>query len=157
MLFSLLLLSSVSFILCYNNNNPHCTSCKWFVKPNCELNSSELGVCKMFKEISYNNGKEKITNNFAIHCRNNENLCGKSGFLYEPKDNETSVINNEATILNSEYEDLNNRCCGEVNETDEIEQLERDFFEIFQRIKKHNKKIIFDKFDKIGKIYKSLK
>ena len=44
----------------------------------------------------------------------------------------------------NEFNEINNRCCGEVNESDEIEQLEKDFFDILQRIKKHNKKKIYN-------------
>lgn len=148
MFYYLFLLTSIHFILSYNV--PSCTKCKWFKFPSNGLNP-ELGLCKMFKETYYDKEKETEIYNFAIHCRNNENLCGKSGLLYEEnelkKDNETKELNNE-------YEVLKNRCCGEVNETDEIEQLEREFLEIFQRIKKHNKKRIYDTTKKIYKLFK---
>jgi hypothetical protein len=54
----------------------------------------------------------------------------------------------------NEYEELNNRCCGEVNEADEIEQLEKDFFEIFQRIKRHNKKVVYTAGKDLYKLFK---
>jgi hypothetical protein len=99
--------------------------------------------------------------NFAIHCRNNENLCGKSGFLYEKveseSDSDNSKIGNESAVdpqLINEFEDLKNRCCGEVNESDELDQLEREFFEVFQKIKKHNKKRIYKTSQELYKLFK---
>jgi hypothetical protein len=102
----------------------------------------ELGCCKMFKNFDDSDKyKRKKIYEFAMHCRNNENMCGKLGFLYEEKNNN---LNNEVDDdLLDIYEELNNRCCGEVNEQYEIEQLERDFFELFQKIKKFNTKRIY--------------
>ena len=56
--------------------------------------------------------------------------------------------------ISDEYEELKNRCCGEVNETEEIEQLERDFFEVFQKIKKHNKQRIYKTTKDLYKLFK---
>lgn len=117
----LLFISFITFVFSYN---PACISCKHYI-PNKNINS-DLGLCKMFQETVYNNGYIRLYN-FAKHCRNDEKLCGKKGFLYE--DNPEIIV---------EYEELNNKCCGEVNEKDELEELERDFFEIFQRMKKYN-------------------
>jgi hypothetical protein len=142
MVYIILLLTSIGFILSYKQS---CTNCKWFILPNNVLNT-DIGLCSRFKETYYDKGVEKVMYNFATHCRSNENLCGKDALLYEE--------NNEIKQLNIEQDDLNNRCCGEVNETDEIEQLERDFFEIFQRIKKHNKKRIYNTSKKIYKLFK---
>jgi hypothetical protein len=80
----------------------------------------------MFQETTYSSGYIRLYN-FAKHCRNDENLCGKSGFLYE--DNPEIIY---------QLNELANKCCGEVNEKNELEELERDFFEIFQRMKKYN-------------------
>ena len=135
MLSYLLLLSLINIIFAYE---PSCVSCKWFIG-NKNLNA-DLGLCKMFKE-SYSFNDNVIKYNYAVHCRNDEKLCGKSGFLYEVKDG-VSLDVSETEIMN-DYDELKNRCCGEVNEKDEIEQLEKEFFEIFQRIKKYNKKRIF--------------
>ena len=117
----LLFISFFTFVCSYS---PGCMSCKHFI-PNKNLNT-DLGLCKMFQETIYNNGYIRLYN-FATHCRSDENLCGKSGFLYE--DNPEII---------KEYEELNNKCCGEVNEQNELEELEREFFEIFQRMKKYN-------------------
>jgi hypothetical protein len=106
----------------------------------------------MFKNMPYNSkGKEVTIYNFAAHCRNDERICGKSGFLYEAKD-EDCVDVSETDY--DELNELNNRCCGEVNEKDDIEELERDFFEIFQRIKKFNKKRIYNTSKDLYKLFK---
>jgi hypothetical protein len=130
---------------------PPCSSCKFYI-PNKKENL-ELGLCKMFTtNVSPKSDRIEPLPNFAIHCRNNENLCGKSGFLYEKaeSDPESGV---DPQLIN-EYEDLKNRCCGEVNEEDELEQLERDFFEVFQKIKKHNRKRIYKTSQDLYKLFK---
>ena len=116
---------------------PCCTTCKYFIPHKNTEKSLSLGKCNLFKDVANYNDKRILFNNFAVHCRNDENLCGKDGVLYEEKNDDI-----EKDIIN-DYKELNNRCCGEVNEKDEIEQLEKDFFEIFQRIKKYNKKRIY--------------
>ena len=137
----LLLFSFISIILAFE---PPCSSCKHFISNN--KGNLDLGLCKMF------------TN----HCRNDEQLCGKFGFLYEPANNNNN--NNNATEttnstireeeLVNEYEELKNRCCGEVNEDDELEQLERDFFEVFQKIKRHNRKRVYKTSQELYKLFK---
>jgi len=123
----------------YNAFEPACSSCKYFIHHNRDI--EELGLCQMFTNICYDNSKKGVTiPNFAHHCRNDENLCGKQGYLYEHKDIESKKAEIE---LEKELVELNNRCCGEVNETNEIEQLEKEFLDIFQKIKKHNKRKIF--------------
>lgn len=140
MLSYLLILSLITIAF---SLEPSCVSCKWFIpKPNNNLNA-ELGLCQTFKTTCYNkDGKGYILHNFATHCRNDEHLCGKSGFFYKSKDESVKNVSETSEILN-DYDELSNRCCGEVNETVELEQLERDFLEIYQKIKKHNKKMIF--------------
>ena len=143
MLFYLLLLSFVSNIFCYE---PSCYSCKYFIP---HINGKqELGLCKMYKNNNVHLDKNIIVYDFAAHCRDNENLCGKSGFLYEAND---ETIKKD---FSDYYEEINNRCCGEVNEDNEIEQLERDFFELFQKIKKHNTKRIYKHTTDLYKLFK---
>jgi hypothetical protein len=129
--------------------NPTCISCKNFIPY--YSGNQEFGLCKMFKNIVYTKGQEKIIHNYAIHCRNDENLCGKSGYLYEAMvDEDMSFIKQQE----NEFNELNNRCCGEVNETDEIEELEKEFFEIYQKIKNHNKKRIYKTTTDLYKLFK---
>jgi len=73
----------------------------------------------MFPNISYDKKTKteiKIPN-YAFHNRNNENLCGKVGFLYESKELDTpnSAINendkndkNDANMISNKLNELNN-------------------------------------------------
>ena len=150
MLSYLLLLSFINIIFAYE---PYCASCKWFFPISNNKLNNDLGLCKMFKNTCYNTqGKEIVVHNFATHCRNDENLCGKSGFLYEAKDEKE--YEDSEDVIENDYKELNNRCCGEVNEKDEIEELEKEFFEIFQRIKKYNKKRIYNTGKDLYKLFK---
>ena len=96
--------------------------------------------------IRYLNNKRTLANNLAVHCRNNENLCGIQGYLYEE-----DVIDQQ---IADDYEELKNRCCGEVNETEELEQLEKEFFEVFQKIRNHNKRRIYKTTKDLYKLFK---
>jgi hypothetical protein len=142
MLFYLLLLSFISYGFSYE---PSCTSCKYFI-PHIK-NNPDLGLCKMFKNKPYQD-TNIIVHDFAVHCRANENLCGKLGNLYEVND---EIISKH---FSDDYEELSNRCCGEVNENYEIEELERDFFELFQKIKRHNTKRIYKSTKDLYKLFK---
>ena len=113
--------------------NPACTSCKWFIPHQRENN--DYGLCGFYRNVYSVKGEEKIVYEFASHCRNNETMCGERGFMYEPAEKIREYRN--------KYEELANRCCGEVNETAEIEQLEREMFELMQKIKKHNTRTIY--------------
>ena len=137
----LLLFSFITICFAYE---PSCNSCKFYIPHKTNI---DYGLCEMFKNEVYLNNKRTLINNLASHCRSNENLCGKEGFLYEKQDAD------EKQFLD-EYEELKNRCCGEVNETDEIEQLEKEFFEVFQKIKKHNKKRIYKTTQELYKLFK---
>ncbi len=149
MLLYVLLFSLISILTAFE---PPCSSCKFYI-PNKKENL-ELGLCKMFTtNVSPKFNDIEPLPNFAVHCRNNENLCGKSGFLYEKAE-----VNNDSDKVDSEmvneYEYLKNKCCGEVNEVDELDQLERDFFEIYQKIKKHNRKRIYKTSQDLYKLFK---
>jgi len=106
---------NISFVIAYTNS---CQSCKHLIQHSRGI--PELGLCGIFK------------GNFAEHCRKDKNLCGEKGFLYE----EEERINEDFLDV---YDELSNRCSGEVNEKEELEQLERDFAEMYAKIKKHNK------------------
>jgi len=67
----------------YESNIPRCKSCNWFL----EGKNIDLGLCKMFPEKI----NEKTIYNYAAHCRNNENLCGKNGIFYEYNEDENYV------------------------------------------------------------------
>ena len=134
---------------------PSCTSCKNYIPHN--KGNPDLGLCKMFKNLAYPGEDTVILYNFASHCRSDENQCGKTGFLYEPKNVATNdKINNDKinNDINNDYDTLTNRCCGEVNEKDELEELERDFFELFQKMKKYNTKRVYKTSLDLYKLFK---
>ncbi len=65
---------------------PRCSTCKWFIPGK----FVDLGQCVMFREKI----GSKTINNFAIHSRNNENMCGKNGIFYEQDLTESSTYTN---------------------------------------------------------------
>lgn len=62
---------------------------------------------------------------------------------------------NNKKKLNEKYDTLINRCCGEVNETDELEELEREFFDIYQKMKKHNKKRVIATTQQLYRLFRN--
>jgi len=119
---------------------PSCKTCKWFIPGN-NVKNPDYGLCKMFKNTYQCDGNESIMYDFAVHCRNNEKLCGKKGYLYEDKtkNQDEDEDKKEISKIADEYEELKNRCCGEVNEIDEIDEIEREFLLLFQRLKKYKR------------------
>jgi hypothetical protein len=147
--FVIIFLLNFSFIYSFD---PNCINCKNYL---INKKSPNLSCCKKFKTIIYNKGKEKINYNYAIYCRNDENLCGKSGLLFEEiNENEKKKLEPLENELIDRYNELNNRCCGEVNEKYEIEQLERDFFDLFQKMKRYNTNRIYKTSKDLYKLFK---
>ena len=108
-------------------------------------------LCLLLISSSVFSFQQKIFVPFIIKLR----IPDKQSFLLRCQSNdfekmETENIEKETienkknkfdeTQIKNEYDTLLNRCCGEVNEKDELEELEREFFEIYQKMKKHNKK-----------------
>jgi len=113
---------------------PLCSSCKFYIP---HSKNPDLGLCKIFQDSIYVNNKPRLIKNLAVHCRSDENLCGKSGFLYEPIV-ESEKIHDDITYKTDHIQKL---CCSENNgrgTLDEIEELERDLVDVFQRMRKHN-------------------
>jgi hypothetical protein len=115
---------------------PSCLNCKYYIQYN---SNPDLGLCKRFKDLSYDDKQYMFTNKLAITCRNNEELCGLYGNYFQDDLLNTQIVNNKK----SNFEDK-----------DEVEQLERDFFEIFQKIKKHNKRLIYKKTNDLYKLFR---
>ena len=139
----LLFISLIGFLYAYE---PSCTTCKFFIP---KLNKPELGLCKMFQDKIYVNNEERLIKNLALHCRSNETLCGRSGFLYES-------INIDKKI--EQYEYLQSLCCGELieeNDLNELEEIERDLVDIFQKTKKNNTKRVYKTGKELIKIIKN--
>jgi hypothetical protein len=125
---------------------PSCSTCNFFIPNN--LNP-DLGLCNMFQDKLYNKEKSVLVNNMAVHCRRDENLCGESGFLYES--NKTNL--NKEVIENYEY--IKSMCSGEFVEEDaltKLEHLELEMVSAFQKMRRHNKKIIYKNFKNIYKL-----
>lgn len=142
--FIIILFSSVINLihtLSYYPAYKSCRNCKWFIPNNKELSPFDYGLCKLFTNKTIINGRNLMIYEYAKHCRSNEYLCGISGVMYEPitiikNEKQYQTEKNEITQLIDEYEELSNRCCGEVNETHEIEEIEQDFLKLFIKIKK---------------------
>ena len=59
----------------------NCASWGWFIKNS--NNRIEDGMCKLFSTTTIRGTKQNIVHEFAKHCRDNEDFCGKIGLLYE--------------------------------------------------------------------------
>jgi hypothetical protein len=59
------------------------------------------GLCKIFSNRIFIDKNEKIIYNYAKHCRDDEFLCGKNGWLYEEKD---SILMLNKNIKLNEYD-----------------------------------------------------
>jgi hypothetical protein len=137
--------------MCLTNalQQPSCTTCKHFIPyqgNNIGLDT-DLGLCKMFQDDI--NGK--LVKNLAIHCRNNQNQCGKEGFLYEP------ILNNE---MMNKYDELEKLTYSEfMDEMDlhELEEIEKHILETFQKMRKHNTKRLYKTTKDIYKLFKKSK
>lgn len=78
-----------------------CKNCKFYITS--PENNHDLGLCKIFKDALYFN--ENLTiNNFAVHCRNDEKLCGKEGLFYSEMDNIDNILDNKYIIEQLEKE-----------------------------------------------------
>jgi hypothetical protein len=145
----------VCFLNLVYSQNKQCSSCKYFI-PHINKNP-DLGLCGFFKNKLYDN-TNLIIYEYAVHCRNNQRLCGNDAYFYEEIDNTNNKTNDiDNTKMIELYDNLNNICCGEVNEKNEIDEfdkLERDFFDIYKRIQKHNTKKIYKTAKDIYKLFK---
>jgi hypothetical protein len=118
----LLYLLYISFNCQIYAQNKQCANCKYFI-PHKNNKIVSLGLCRMFgNKVNSNNDNikksEKIIYNFAQHCRDDENLCGKNGSLYEdaitinlePKKNDTAynIPENKLSIMDDEMKKLIN-------------------------------------------------
>lgn len=133
---------SLSILGLISSFSPECSSCKHFIP---DKVSPVLGLCNMFQDTVYHNNEKTLVKNLAIHCRNNEHLCGPNGYLYESKD------------VADQYEYIKTICSHEYvdeSDLDELEALEKEMVTIFQKMRRHNKKIINKKFGYIYSLFK---
>jgi hypothetical protein len=95
-------------------------------------------LCKLFQENIYDdNNKEYIVNNIALQCRNNQNLCGKEGKLYQSVNTKFKNYEYIRRICNDKSDNEKN--------LEKLEKLERELVDIFQKMRKHNTKKIYKK------------
>jgi hypothetical protein len=160
----ILLLLTVSFFLqnivfsFESNQYKSCQTCKWFI-PNEQ--SSDYGLCRLFKERLYIVDKERLICNFAKYCRNNELLCGKEGNLYEDNLQTFAEFNIEKRLsdfdktyekLIESIDDTSNVGHGEIIENNELynlNQLDKDVekftkegLDLLFKVQKFNKRKI---------------
>jgi hypothetical protein len=145
------LITIIVLLNCISAFEPPCTSCKYFV-PNVKI-FDDLGLCKIFKDVNISKGKQYTLYNYAVHCRENENLCGKSGILYEPIVKEPIIKN---ATNKSKINVLSDKYFEEIRDSEQLEteQLERDIFDVLQKIKKHNKKKIYNTTKDLYKLFR---
>lgn len=137
-----------SFFKLMSSFSPECSSCKHFIP---DKVSPILGLCNMFQDTVYHNNEKTLVKNLAIHCRNNQHLCGQNGFLYEP------IQTKDMASTFDQYEYIKTICSHEYvdeSDLDELEALEKEMMYIFQKTRRHNKKIINKKFGYIYSIFK---
>lgn len=157
----ILLLSSLLKVIGSCCSDKQCNTCKWFVPNKIQ---PEYGRCGLFKEKIYIADQERLICNFAKHCRVNELFCGKEGRMYETISS-TLAIEEKIIAFEKQYDELINKCdeCendgyGEVNETpdieklnkldEEIEKFTKEGLELLFKVKKFNKKKIMSTLDK---------
>ena len=143
-----LMLAALNYVYSFN---PSCRTCKFYVSND---KNEELGLCNMFQDTVYHNNEKSLQRNLAVHCRNNENLCGKSGFVYEP------IKNDEFEKRIEHYESIK-KIYGEdfikEKNLEELEKIEKDLIDVFQKMRRHNLRTIYNTPNSISKLFKKLK
>lgn len=115
-----------------NNNKKLCIDCKWFI-PDKDVDMKEYGRCKIYKNVVPDKNREKIIYDYAEHCRVNENMCGETGYMFESINHD--LVNKKITILEKQYEELNERFSVEIMEKTEIKETEEEMIYLLQEIK----------------------
>jgi hypothetical protein len=130
---------------------PSCQTCKFFISND---KNEHLGLCNIFQDTVYHNNKKTLQKNLAIHCRNDENLCGKSGFVYEP-------IKNDEFYKKFENYEYIKRVSGDefIEETnlEELEKIEDNLLDIFQTMRRHNLRTFYTAPKSISKLLRKFK
>jgi hypothetical protein len=106
----------------------------------------------MFQDSVYDNKQQvRLQKNLAVHCRNDENLCGKSGYVYEP------ITDREVDDQFENYEYIKTLCEDDfIEETnlEKLEKIERDLVDVFQKMRRHNLKVIYNTPKTISRLFK---
>lgn len=137
--------SSMSF----SDINPikPCSLCKWFIKRE-DSEDPEDGHCELFKKHFFLHNRVNNRFKHVKECRNNESLCGISAYYFEPNnvDKDKNDLDSTSTGKKNylkelqylrekmiEMEELN---CGEVNENNDLENWDKEYKQIKNRIEK---------------------
>jgi len=102
-------------------DNPSCLKCKWFI-PN-KMGIDDYGLCRMHSNIyKMPNNMEFTVYEFAKHCRDNQNMCSKYGYLYEDNNNGIEIDNSVFThfVKKEEKKDINNKMCNDKMYNDKM-------------------------------------
>jgi hypothetical protein len=127
-LFALIIVISISIINSYDFT-PSCATCKHYVS---YTNNPEFGLCNIFKNKIYIKDKEVLIKNFASHCRRDESLCGKSGYLYESSEKPKTM-----------YKYIYSMGCDDMVEhktEKELINMDKELKDVFKKMANHNKK-----------------
>ena len=122
---------TLAFALKLNNNKKLCINCKWFI-PNKDPNMKEYGLCKIYKNVVPDKNGERIIYDYAVHCRINENMCGETGYMFDPVNND--LVDEKIKMLQKHYEELNERFSVEIMEKSEIKETEEEMICLLQEI-----------------------
>ena len=111
-LIPLLCVLYMNFICEINAQNKQCINCKYFISHK-NSKMTTLGLCKMFGKKIKDKSDEKLIYNFAEHCRDDENLCGKNAIFYDEiekkssnnvtKENIVHTMDDEIKIMINDY------------------------------------------------------
>ena len=133
MLLIYLLFLSITLVTSFN---PSCKSCVHFISNNIK---EDLGLCNLFQDAVYHNNIKTLQKNLAIHCRGEENLCGKSGFAYEKINSDTKKVENYEYINKLYVDDL-----IQESSLEELEQIEKELVDVFQKMRRHNLRTFYN-------------
>ena len=123
---------TLAFALKLNNNKKLCINCKWFI-PNKDPNMKEYGLCKIYKNVVPDKNGERIIYDYAVHCRINENMCGETGYMFDPVNND--LVDEKIKMLQKQYDELNERFSVEIMEKTEIKETDEEMIYLLQEIK----------------------
>ena len=107
----------------FAQHNKQCINCKYFI-PYKNNKISDFGLCKMFGNKVGDKKNERVVYNFAKHCRDDENLCGKNATLYE-------LIEKN---INTTFDNNNNLTKEKIAKTmeDEMKSLINDYYKFLR-------------------------
>lgn len=140
------ILTSFSTSISGQNPNLPCSKCKWFIK-NENKEDNEDGFCEIFKNTFFSSYDFHNKYKHVNECRKNDLLCGKNGYYFEPKvknrkDSPSSSITDENSnfkelqYLREKMIEMEQQNCGEVNENYDLDNWEKEYKQIKNRIEK---------------------